>query len=164
MGYFEVRTITTAMQHNVTPTLLTIIILQSLCLDTQSANLLINSSLMTLIVRQLKNTKSNSLRARLAHVAGLLIRWATYISDNVRYEAESWAVLIFYYCSKSGIVTTLADLLRERDEKVRRRVIAALGEILFYAATQDDESVRFAFFFQEKKKEKEICKTGEIYV
>jgi serine/threonine-protein kinase ULK4 len=36
----------------------------------------------------------------------------------------------------------LVETLEERSEKVRRRAIAALGEYMFYAATQmDDEQV-----------------------
>jgi len=33
----------------------------------------------------------------------------------------------------------MADILKEKSEKVRRKAIAALGEYLFYGATQMDE-------------------------
>lgn len=33
----------------------------------------------------------------------------------------------------------MADILKEKSEKVRRKAMAALGEYLFYGATQMDE-------------------------
>jgi len=33
----------------------------------------------------------------------------------------------------------MADALKDKNEKVRRKAIAALGEYLFYGATQMDE-------------------------
>lgn len=44
--------------------------------------------------------------------------------------------------AESEISKVLVETLEERSEKVRRRAIAALGEYMFYAATQmDDEQV-----------------------
>jgi serine/threonine-protein kinase ULK4 len=58
-------------------------------------------------------------------VVGLLIRHSTII-DNELAEID--------------IASQLIDTLRDSNEKVRRRAIAALGEYMFYAATQlDDE-------------------------
>ena len=38
-------------------------------------------------------------------------------------------------------MSTLIDTVRDKNEKVRRKAMASLGELLFYAATQlDDES------------------------
>ncbi len=53
-------------------------------------------------------------------------------------------ILLFFLriYSKSGLMTILVEQLKERgDEKVRRRLIAALGELLFYAATQEEDGV-----------------------
>lgn len=55
------------------------------------------------------------------------MRHATYITDEL---------------SKSGLVTALADALRDRNERLRRRAMAALGELLFYIATQQEEGAR----------------------
>ena len=41
--------------------------------------------------------------------------------------------------AESEICSTLVEVMDERSEKVRRRAIAALGEYMFYAATQLDE-------------------------
>ena len=36
----------------------------------------------------------------------------------------------------AGVIEVLADALSDKNEKVRRRVMATLGELLFYVATQ----------------------------
>lgn len=36
----------------------------------------------------------------------------------------------------AGVIEVLADALCDKNEKVRRRVMATLGELLFYVATQ----------------------------
>ena len=56
---------------------------ETLCADTGSANVLINSSLTILIVRMLRNARAPTLRVRLASALGLLIRHATYIADEL---------------------------------------------------------------------------------
>ena len=57
---------------------------------------------------------------------GLLIRHSTVIENDV---------------AESEICSQLVDvLMRDKNEKVRRGAVAALGEFMFYAATQlDDE-------------------------
>lgn len=39
-------------------------------------------------------------------------------------------------CLLAGVIEVLADALSDKNEKVRRRVMATLGELLFYVATQ----------------------------
>lgn len=56
---------------------------ETLCTDTGSANVLINSSLTVLIVRMLRNARAPTLRVRLASALGLLVRHATYIADEL---------------------------------------------------------------------------------
>jgi serine/threonine-protein kinase ULK4 len=97
---------------------------ETLCMDTGAANMLINSSLMLLFVRMMRTSKAPALRIRLASVIGLLVRHATYITDEL---------------AKSGLIGALADALRDRNERLRRRAMAALGELLFYVATQQEE-------------------------
>lgn len=42
--------------------------------------------------------------------------------------------------AESGVCDTLIETLKDKNEKVKRKAIATLGEFLFYAATQlDDE-------------------------
>merc|ERR1719478_281456 len=61
------------------------------------------------------------LRARLLSLIGQLLRHATYLDPGV---------------AELGLFDMLLEGLRERDVIVRRRCIAALGELLFYVATQ----------------------------
>jgi len=74
----------------------------------------------------LKQIKTPQIRVRVCSVIGLLIRHSTVIENDVA-ESEVCSVLV-------------EVLLKERNEKVRRKAVAALGEFMFYAATQlDDE-------------------------
>ncbi len=56
---------------------------ESLCVDTNAANVLINSSLTVLFVRMLRNSRAPLLRVRLASVLGLLVRHATFIAEEL---------------------------------------------------------------------------------
>ena len=84
---------------------------ETLCCDTASANVLINSSLMTLFVRMLRASKAPALRVRLTSVMGLLLRHATYVTEEL---------------AASGVVAVLTECLKDANERVRRRA-AALG-------------------------------------
>ena len=97
---------------------------ESLCGDPGTANVLINSSLMTLFVRLLKSDRSDRLRVRLASVIGKLIRHATYIADEL---------------AGTGILDVLSEVLKDKSERVRRRAMGALGELLFFCATQQHD-------------------------
>lgn len=133
---------------------------ESLCQDSNAANVLINSSLVALYVKMLRNAKHDRLRVQLASCLGLLLRHATYISEEL---------------SKSGILETLLEAARDKSDQVRwgrrpalalelaasggccccsfvvqrrakatcvqvrRRATATLGELLFYIATQQQD-------------------------
>ncbi|KAJ7536033.1 hypothetical protein O6H91_12G054500 [Diphasiastrum complanatum] len=98
---------------------------ESLCTDMDSANLLINGPLITpMLIKMLRTTKTADLRMQLIIVIGLLIRHATLIAEEL---------------ATSGIVTVLTEALRDKQEKVRRCAMAALGELLFYIATQSED-------------------------
>jgi hypothetical protein len=58
------------------------------------------------------------------HIIGLLVRHATWIADEL---------------SDTGILQVLSELLlRDKNNKVKRKAAAALGELLFYVATQQE--------------------------
>uniref|UniRef100_A0A7S3R0S0 Protein kinase domain-containing protein n=2 Tax=Dunaliella TaxID=3044 RepID=A0A7S3R0S0_DUNTE len=97
---------------------------ETLCVDTNAANVLINSSLTILFIRMLRNARAPTLRIRLASVLGLLVRHATFIAEEL---------------AQTGVVEILTDALKDKMEKVRRRVMATLGELLFYVATQQQD-------------------------
>ncbi len=98
---------------------------ESIILNSNVANRLINSAFMNLLVRMMKTIKSPLIKIRLCSVIGLLVRHSTVIENEL---------------AESDICNQLIETLKDKNEKVRRRAIAALGEYLFYAATQlDDE-------------------------
>jgi serine/threonine-protein kinase ULK4 len=58
---------------------------------------------------------------RVCSVIGLLVRHSTVIENDV---------------AESEVSSQLVDvLMRDKNEKVRRKAVAALGEYMFYAAT-----------------------------
>ena len=97
---------------------------ETLCVDTNAANVLINSSLTILFIRMLRNARAPTLRIRLASVLGLLVRHATYIAEEL---------------AQTGVIEILTEALKDKNERVRRRVMATLGELLFYIVTQQQD-------------------------
>ena len=106
--------------------------------DLQSvANLIANSSFVTLLLRMLrKKTGGDVGRASLAFVLGLVVRHASFIAPDASEKEE-------------GLLHVLTGLVREGTGKdksgsssnsapMRRRGIAALGELIFYIATGAD--------------------------
>ncbi|XP_023735102.1 serine/threonine-protein kinase RUNKEL [Lactuca sativa] len=99
--------------------------LEMLSTNVEAANILTNGSIMPVLVKMLRQSKASALRVQLASLLGLLIRHSTYIDDEL---------------SNSGILGALNEGLIDRQEKVRRFSMAALGELLFYISTQNDQS------------------------
>ena len=100
---------------------------ESIILNSNVANRLINSAFMGLLLKLMKNVKSPHLKIRLCSIIGQLIRHSTVIGNEV---------------AESGLAMILCEVLKDKNEKVRRKAVASLGEFLFYAATQlDDEQV-----------------------
>ena len=92
--------------------------------NTNVANKLIDTMFITYLAKMLTTLKSSTMKVRVCSVIGTLIRHATIIENAL---------------AESGICELLQDALKDRHERVRRKAIAALGEYLFYAATQMDE-------------------------
>lgn len=103
----------------------TIRYLEMISMNTDAANILINGTIMPLIVKMLRLSKTPSLRVLLASVLGLVIRHSTLIKPDL---------------SSSGIMNALIDGLRDKQDKVRRFCMAALGELLFYISTQTEHN------------------------
>ncbi|KAK4357847.1 hypothetical protein RND71_023457 [Anisodus tanguticus] len=99
--------------------------LELLSSNADAANILTNGPIMLVLVKMLRHSKVSLLRAQLASVIGLLIRHSTFIGDEL---------------ANSGILGALTDGLRDRQEKVRRFSMAALGELLFYISTQNEQA------------------------
>ncbi|XP_051152615.1 serine/threonine-protein kinase RUNKEL [Andrographis paniculata] len=97
--------------------------LEMLSTNADAANLLTNGPIMLVLVKMLRQSKALALRVQLSSLVGLLIRHSTFIGDDL---------------AVSGILGALTDGLRDRQEKVRRFSMAALGELLFYISTLND--------------------------
>lgn len=101
--------------------------LETLSSNVDAANILTNGPVLPMLVKMLRISKLSALRVQLVCVMGLLIRHATLIEDEV---------------ASTGIISVLTDGLRDKQEKVRRFAMAALGELLFYVSTQSENSPR----------------------
>lgn len=113
------------------------------------ANLLVNSSFVTLLAKLARRCRSDALRARLVLLIGDLVRHATYVlpdSDGQTTTASASTNTML------GCLTDLlsheaaagrrspAELGSEKSDadmvaRVRRRAMAALGELLFYISS-----------------------------
>ncbi|KAL2534582.1 Protein kinase family protein with ARM repeat domain [Abeliophyllum distichum] len=101
----------------------TIRYLEMLSCNADAANILTNGPVMLVIVKLLRQSKALALRVQLSSLIGLLIRHSTFIGNDL---------------ANSGILGALTDGLRDKQEKVRRFSMAALGELLFYISTLDE--------------------------
>ena len=99
--------------------------LEMLSTNADAANILTNGPIMLILVKMLRQSKVSALRVQLASLVGLLIRHSTFIEDDL---------------ANSGILGSLSDGLRDKQDKVRRFSMAALGELLFYISTQNDQT------------------------
>ncbi|KAK9057770.1 hypothetical protein SSX86_022608 [Deinandra increscens subsp. villosa] len=99
--------------------------LEMLSCSVDAANILTNGPIMPVIVKMLGQSKASALRVQLASLLGLLIRHSTFINDDL---------------ANSGILSSLNEGLGDRQEKVRRFSMAALGELLFFISTQNDQA------------------------
>ncbi|XP_077232512.1 kinase family with ARM repeat domain-containing protein [Tasmannia lanceolata] len=99
--------------------------LEMLSGNPDAANILTNGPIMLVLVKMLRQSKASVLRVQLASVIGLFIRHSTFIETDL---------------ASSGIVGALTDGLRDRQDKVRRFSMAALGELLFYISTQNENA------------------------
>lgn len=101
-----------------------LIYFESIIMSSNVANRLINSAFMSILLKLLKNVKSPHLKMRLCSILGQLVRHSTVIGNDV---------------AESGLCQSLVETVKDKNEKVRRKAVASLGELLFYAATQLDD-------------------------
>lgn len=97
---------------------------ESLLVNSGLANRFINSAFTGLFLKIIRSVKSSPIKIRCCSIIGQMIRHATLIETEI---------------ISTGLMTILCEQLKDRNEKVRRTAMAALGEFLFYAATQMDE-------------------------
>ena len=104
---------------------------ETLCSNAEAANVLVNSSLASMFVEVLAQSKAPTLRTRLCSILGLLFRHATEIGDELLVN------------EKTNICETLAEVIEDSNERAKRKAMATLGELLFYVATQSEREVSF---------------------
>ena len=99
---------------------------ESIIINSTVANKLINSAFVSVFIKLLKSGRSAPLKVRICSIVGQMIRYATLVNPEL---------------SSSGLYQVLNEQLRDKNDKLRRKAMAALGEYLFYAATQMDENI-----------------------
>ncbi len=96
---------------------------QSIIQNSEIANYLFKSNFIPYYIKLMKGYKQSSLRAKMCEILGLLIRHATVIDpDILRYN----------------IINAFVEAIKDKSQNVRRKSMAALGQLLFYGATQVD--------------------------
>jgi serine/threonine-protein kinase ULK4 len=97
---------------------------ESIVVNSKVANLFFNSVVVSYLLGILRGSASPLIKSRVCSIFGAMTRHATVIDSTV---------------AKTGLVPTLAEQLRTSSVSLRRKAMCALGEILFYSATQMDE-------------------------
>jgi serine/threonine-protein kinase ULK4 len=97
-----------------------ILYFESIIVNSTVANRLINSAFMNLLARMMKSIKSPMIRVRLCSVVGLLIRHSTVIENDF---------------AEGEVCKQIIEIMKDKNDKIKRKAIASLGEFLFYAAT-----------------------------
>ena len=98
------------------------------CEVSHVANVVVNSSFVTLLLKLARRRDGDAaLRRQLLVLLGLLVRHATYVVPDAADDA--------------ALAPTLARVATDADADPATRclALAALGELLFYVATQDDD-------------------------
>lgn len=100
--------------------------LQTISADADSANGIVNSSIMTHCAKFAAQQSSPvEFRVAAASIMGIAVRYATFIYEDL---------------AKSRILPNLMEaFLSEGDTTVRRKLIACIGELLFYVAVQQPQ-------------------------
>ena len=100
---------------------------ESIIQNSDVANYLFKENFIKFYMKLMKGYKQAALRAKMFEIMGFLVRHATVIDPTI---------------IKHGIINAFIEgATKDKSEKVRRKAMAALGELLFYGATQVDEGV-----------------------
>jgi serine/threonine-protein kinase ULK4 len=67
---------------------------ETLCTNADSANILVNSSLITLFVSIVRSNKYEVLKSKTLHIIGVLIRHATVIFSNLQYVFKEYLCVL----------------------------------------------------------------------
>ncbi|ETV87815.1 ULK/ULK protein kinase, variant 1 [Aphanomyces astaci] len=92
----------------------------SISTSSKVANIIVNSSLMTLLGKLLEKSTSSALSSRLGLVLGYVVRYATFIAPDV----------------VASLAPILIQAMDVENVQITRRVVACMGELAFYSVTQ----------------------------
>ncbi|RHY30830.1 hypothetical protein DYB32_003991, partial [Aphanomyces invadans] len=119
--YLRSNDATVAEKHNA------LAYLYAMATSSKFANIIVNSSLMTLLGKLLEQSTSSALSSRLGLVLGYVVRFATFIAPDVVSDSTPGAILPI-------LIQTLQ--VEHDNVQVTRRVMACVGELAFYTITQ----------------------------
>ena len=88
------------------------------------SNRLVNSAFMNLLLKFLTQVKNIKIRIRVCSIVGQLVRHATVIDNDL---------------AELNIQGVFCEIMKDKNEQLKRKAIASFGEFLFYSATQMDE-------------------------
>ena len=98
----------------------------TLCGVASLADYYVASPIMRIFVQLCrKHSKVSNVLIAICKIFAKIFRHATLINEEV--------------CSREGVMQTLIKLANARNRKVRRVALAALGELLFYITTEDED-------------------------
>ncbi|ETW10273.1 ULK/ULK protein kinase, variant [Aphanomyces invadans] len=120
-NYLRGNDATVAEKHNA------LAYLYAMATSSKFANIIVNSSLMTLLGKLLEQSTSSALSSRLGLVLGYVVRFATFIAPDVVSDSTPGAILPI-------LIQTLQ--VEHDNVQVTRRVMACVGELAFYTITQ----------------------------
>jgi serine/threonine-protein kinase ULK4 len=99
--------------------------------DKEIANNIINTSFITLFISMLQKSKSDGIRIRVCAIIAFLIRYSTVIENPL---------------DKLGLTKILEFLAKDKNMELSKKVVATLGEYLFFVTTQaegEDDSAAY---------------------
>ncbi|RHY46297.1 hypothetical protein DYB34_003468, partial [Aphanomyces astaci] len=112
--YLRRNDVTVSDKHNA------LAYLFSISTSSKVANIIVNSSLMTLLGKLLEQSTSSALSSRLGLVLGYVVRYATFIAPDV----------------VASLAPILVQAMDVENVQITRRVVACMGELAFYSVTQ----------------------------
>lgn len=120
--------------------------LSTLCLHSKLANVVVNSSILSLLARMLTGLTASSASIANSLVVsmvcldlGVLFRFATFIAPSSPEQLQSMVSTLAQATRAAGSAdSNKSDSDRNILEQTRRRALSCLGELLFYIATQKD--------------------------
>lgn len=122
--------------------------LSTLCLHPKLANVIVNSSLLSLLARMLATATTAAASAIVSMVCldlGVLFRFATFIAPSSPEQLQSLVATLVHATRATALDVNESERgNRLARQQARRRSLSCLGELLFYISTQKDWAIPVA--------------------